>query len=256
MQPRRERQIELRHLGEKRVPVVGEAVLDLVLDPELREPDHRRLPQRQHLPVESRFELGGLVGGELHAVAPLQQARDLALAVEDALALHFGRMRGQHRAHQRIGEPGRHRRPVDAVRGDAIERIGDAAALRRRARERVRPAAPVLVDVLGDVGELREVAERADDVERRRDRQVVQQRGELRLHRRARRRRPRGGSGPRSAGSPRSARSRPRRSAPAARRPAGGRAGACPRAAAGPCRRRWCSGEPPSGQRCFVRHSG
>ena len=29
----------------------------------------------------------------------------LALAIEDALALDFGRMRGQHRAHQRVGEP-------------------------------------------------------------------------------------------------------------------------------------------------------
>ena len=55
------------------------------------------------------------------------------------------------------------------------------AALRRRTRERVRAAAPVLVDVLGDVGEVREVAERAHDVERLADRQTVQQSRRARL---------------------------------------------------------------------------
>ena len=55
---------------------------------------------------------------------------------------------------------------VDALRGDAIERVGDAPPLRRRAGERVRAPAPVLVDVLGDVREVREVAERANDMQR------------------------------------------------------------------------------------------
>ena len=107
----------------------------------------------------------------------MQQARDLALAVEDALALHFGRVRGQHRA-----TPARRRTtpPIAApsmpCARDALERVGELPALRRRAGERVRAAAAVLVHVLGDVGEVREVAERADDVERLRDRQVVEQR--------------------------------------------------------------------------------
>jgi Trp operon repressor len=42
-------------------------------------------------------------------------------------------------------------------------------------------AAPVLVHVLGDVDEMREVAERADDIERLRDGEVGQQRVELAL---------------------------------------------------------------------------
>ena len=128
---RGERQIELRHLGQKRVAVVREAVLDLVLDLELDEADHRRLPQGEHLPVESRLEFNRFVGGERHAVAPLQEPRDLALAIEDALALDFGRVRRQHRAHQRVGEPGLDPRAVDALLRDAIERVRDAAPLRR-----------------------------------------------------------------------------------------------------------------------------
>ncbi len=40
-------------------------------------------------------------------------------------------------------------------------------------------AAAVLVHVLGDVGEVREIAERAHDVERLRDRQRIEQRGQF-----------------------------------------------------------------------------
>jgi hypothetical protein len=114
----------------------------------------------------------------------LQQARDLALAIEDALALHFSRVGGEYRAHERVGEPRGESRLVDALAGDAIERVGEASALRRRARERMDPAAPILVDVLSDVDEVREVAEGADDIERLRDGEVVEQGDELPAHRR------------------------------------------------------------------------
>ena len=128
---RGERQIELRHFGEKRVAVIREAVLDLVFDLELDEADHRRLPQREHLPVESRLEFHRFVRRQRHAVAPLQEPRDLAFAIEDALALDFGRVRRQHGAHQRVGEPCLDPRAVDAFLRDAIERVRDAAPLRR-----------------------------------------------------------------------------------------------------------------------------
>ena len=48
----------------------------------------------------------------------------------------------------------------------------------------MRAPAPVLVHVFGDVGQMREIAERADDFERLRDRQLVEQAGELVLDRR------------------------------------------------------------------------
>ena len=137
--------------------------------------------KREHLPVESRLEFHRFVGGERHAVAPLQEPRDLAFAIEDALALDLGRVRRQHRAHQRVGEPCLDPRGVDAFLRDAIERVGDAAPLRRRAGERVAAAAPVLVHVLRDVDEMREVAERADDIERLRDGEVGEERVELPL---------------------------------------------------------------------------
>ena len=69
-----------------------------------------------------------------------------------------------------------------AFGADARQRVGQAAALRRRPGERVRAAPPVLVDVLGDVREVREVAERANHVERLRDRQRIEQRGEFGPH--------------------------------------------------------------------------
>jgi hypothetical protein len=94
-------------------------------------------------------------------------------------------VRGQHGAYKRIGEPRRDPLPVDAVVRDALQRIGKASPLRRRASQSVRPAAAVLVDVLGDVDEMREVAERADDVERLRDRKVGEERFEFLLDSRA-----------------------------------------------------------------------
>ena len=81
-----EREAQPRNRDQEGIAVIGEAVLDLVLHLELREPDHRRLPEREHLTIETGFELGDLLGRELHAVAPLQEPHDLALAVEDALA--------------------------------------------------------------------------------------------------------------------------------------------------------------------------
>ena len=182
VEARLERKVEARHLAQERVAIVGEAVVDLVLHLELREPDHRRLPQREHLPTESLLELARLVRREQDPVAPLQQPDDLALAIENALALDLGRVRGEHGAHPRVGEPRRQRRAIHALGGEAVERIGDASALRQRAGERVRAPAAILVHVLGEVREVREVAERAHHVQRLTDRQPVEQRRELGFH--------------------------------------------------------------------------
>ena len=62
-----------------------------------------------------------------------------------------------------------------ALRGNAVECVRDAPALRARARERVCAAPPILMHVLGEVRQVREVAERTDDVERLRDREPVEQ---------------------------------------------------------------------------------
>ena len=174
--------VDPRHLREERVAVVREAVVDLVGDLQLGQPQHRRLPQRQHLPVEARFPLGDFVGRQQRAIAPHQQARDLALAIEDALALDFGRVRRQHRRHQRLGEPVGERGGPDAGLREMRERRVDAAPLRWRAGQRVDAAAPVLVHVFREVREVRKIGKRAHDVERVGDRQVIEQRRQFGAH--------------------------------------------------------------------------
>ena len=174
-----ERCMQARDLDEERVAVIGEAVVDLVLHPQTGEPQHRRLPQLEHQDVQPEREVGGLVGRQRRAVAPGEQARNLAFDVEDGLALDLGRVRGQHRADQRVVEPARYRIEVDARSAQIYKRVGEIARPRGRSGERVRAPAPVLVDVLGNVGEMREVAEGAHDVQHLGDGQRIQQRGKL-----------------------------------------------------------------------------
>ena len=174
--------IQPGHLGQEGVAVVRQAVVDLVLHLQARQADHRRLPQLQDAALQPGLDRGSLVGGRRHPVAPIEQPRDRPLGVEDALALHLGRVRGQHRRDDGRIEPARDGGAVDAFGTDARQRVGQAAPLRRRTGQRVRAAPAVLVDILGEVGEVREIAERADDVERLPDRQRIEQRLELGPH--------------------------------------------------------------------------
>ena len=64
--------IKPRDLVEKRIPVVGDAVVDLVLHLQLGQPQHRGLPQREHLPIQPRLHGVLLVGRKRAAIAPLQ----------------------------------------------------------------------------------------------------------------------------------------------------------------------------------------
>jgi hypothetical protein len=101
-QPRRARQIEAhaqrllevgvepRQLRNEREPEIGERVHDLVGDGELGQAQHRGKPQPQHLGVQRAIPAG--------ARRLAEEPRDRALALENALALHLGRMRRQHRA--------------------------------------------------------------------------------------------------------------------------------------------------------------
>ena len=105
--------------------------------------------------------LGLLFGRELGAVALVEQARDLPLAVEDALPLHFGRVRGQHRAHLGAGKEIAQLRRVDAGAQRALQGQGQAAFARRGAGAGISARATDVVLVLGDVGQVREIAEGA-----------------------------------------------------------------------------------------------
>jgi hypothetical protein len=100
-----ERTVEPRDLVQKRVPVVREAVVDLVFHLQPRHAKHRRLPQLEHRRVQAECEFIRLVGRQRRPVPPRQQPRDLPLYVENALALDLGRVCRQHGAYSRVVEP-------------------------------------------------------------------------------------------------------------------------------------------------------
>ena len=110
----------------------------------------------------------------MHAVALGQQSRHLHFAVEHALAPHLGGMRGEHRAHQDGIEEGlqlraRHARRAQRARarprscpGPAPQRLG------------LRAHATDAVLVLGDIGQVRKVAEGAHHLDRALVREAVE----------------------------------------------------------------------------------
>ena len=100
------------------------------------------------------------------ALALVEEGGDLQFAGNRAFAPHFGRMGGQHRAHQRAVEEMQQRRAVEPRRAGAAERMAQRARPGRRAAHDMGAVAPGVVLVLRDVGEVREVGERAHDGER------------------------------------------------------------------------------------------
>ena len=141
--------------------VVRQRVLDLVGHRQLGIAQHARLPQ---LRDAGAHQLEVLVeralGDEIAALG--QQLGDGALGVEDALALHLGGVGGEHRRDEgpveRRGDVG------GAVVGvvQALERHRQRAVLQVALALVVR-ATPHVLAILGDVGQVREVAERPDD---------------------------------------------------------------------------------------------
>jgi hypothetical protein len=158
--------VHLRHLLEQREVVVAERLVDLVAQPQAREPQHRGLPEQQDLPPQRQLPRVALLADQHGAVGTREEPHDLALRVEHGLAAHLGRMRGDDGRHERVGQQLGDARPRDAVALQAIEREAQAAGLRRRARELVVPPAPRVVHVLGDVREQVEEDRRADRVQR------------------------------------------------------------------------------------------
>jgi hypothetical protein len=111
-----------------------------------------------------------LAGGAASAprpdvVARGQQLRDVALGVQDALALHFGRVGGQHRRHISCGQGLATVLRRDAGPAQARQRHVDAAFL-RVAGALVDGAAADVVAVFGQVGQVAEIGEGADHAHR------------------------------------------------------------------------------------------
>ena len=160
--------------------VVPQRLVDLVGQPQPRQPEQRGLPEGEHRPPELGRPLGIVDLPHRRAVALADELADLPLDVGDRLAAHLGRVRGDDGADERPGELPRDDvgRQVGLVQ--QLERGGEAALLRWRALAAVEPAAPLVVDVLGQVGQQREVAEGADDVVGRPDVEPGQPLRELR----------------------------------------------------------------------------
>lgn len=93
-----------RHLVEEGLRIVGQPVHDFVDDVELALPDHIGLPQGQDGPTETLLIGHDFVRRLLDPIADLQDAGDLDLAVQHALAPYLCRMSGQNRADERLGE--------------------------------------------------------------------------------------------------------------------------------------------------------
>jgi len=88
-------------------------------------------------------------------------------------------MRGEHGRDQRIAQELGHRLGPETGGGHPLERQLQRAVLRRRAGQLMRPVPAVVMQILGDAGELREVSEGADHRHRGRRRQPVQDRLQL-----------------------------------------------------------------------------
>ena len=174
-----DRAIEAGQLMEERVVVERERVRHLVDDLEFRLPQHIGAPQDQNRAPQAFFvqrELS-LVADE--PLALVQQFSDLKFARERALAPHFRRVGGKHRAHQRAIEEVGERRRLDAHLARALKRIGERSRTRRGAGHRMGAIAADVMLILRDVGEVREVAVCAHDRERLVGAETVQSRLEL-----------------------------------------------------------------------------
>ena len=165
--------IELGNLAQEGRLVIAQCVFDFVGHRQFGEAQQARLPQLHH----ARTDLG-LVGCEfarrqrvlgqgprLDFVALCHQPGDVALGVQDAFALHFGGVGGEHRRHITARQRLRHCLGADAGPAQARQRHLDAAFL-GVAGPFMDGAAPDVVAVLGQVGQVAEIGEGADDAHR------------------------------------------------------------------------------------------
>ena len=118
---------------------------------------------------------GVLFRRQLQPITLFDQGSDLAVIADQALALHFGRVRGEDRDDDGAGEKVGDGIGGDLAVGKPVEGMDETALARRRVGQIMGAAAPDMVLVLGDVGQLQEVAERTDDSLRRIARQWVEQ---------------------------------------------------------------------------------
>ena len=152
--------VELGNLAQEGRRVVGERVLDLVGHRELGVAQHARLPQLRDAGTQQRL-VACQFARRGQAVAFADQFGHRALGVEDALPLHLGGVGGQHRRDVGALQQRRHFGRSHAGFVQLVEAPGQLTAL-AVALALVVLAPAHMVAVLGQIGQVREVAESAD----------------------------------------------------------------------------------------------
>ena len=151
--------IKARNGAEERRPVVTERVLDLVAHREGAEAQQARLPQLGDADPQQRG-VGVAVASVEQGVARRQKVGDGEFRVQQAFALHFGGMRGEHRRHpsvlQHLGDPvGR-----DPGFRHPLKGPHQRSRLGRRVGLLIVKGTPAqVVPIFGDVGQVGKVAE-------------------------------------------------------------------------------------------------
>ena len=153
--------VQARNLAQEGAGVIAERVLDLVFHRQALEADHAGLPQLGDAGADQGLVLFQLALG-VQLVALGDQFGNGPLGIQNAFALHFGRVGRQY---------GRDPRLFQGL-GDVLgAQVGGVQTLQRQAERAfllvalafVEMAAPHMVAVFGQVGQVREIAEGADD---------------------------------------------------------------------------------------------
>ena len=152
--------VELRDLLEQRELVVAQADVNLVFEARARDADEGGLPQQGHAQLHLALDRLGVRTG----VKLAEQAFDACLGVEDGAPARLGGVRGEHRRDLRAGDQF----------GDPICAHPTVVQVRERVAQRHRGGDLLVVQVLDEVGQQREVAKRAGDQVHVRDVQLAE----------------------------------------------------------------------------------
>ena len=152
--------IQTRDLAQKSGLVVAQRILDLIGDRQARGAQHAGLPQLGHACAQQRLVVAELTCGA-ETIARSDQLRHGVLGIENTLALHLGRVRGQHRRDMRAVQDAHDVSGTHIGLGQTLEAEGQRTFLQMTFAF-VMLAAAYVVAIFGDVGEMGEVAEGTD----------------------------------------------------------------------------------------------
>ncbi|MDT4852307.1 hypothetical protein FQZ97_865320 [compost metagenome] len=164
--------VDARDLRQEGGLVIAQCVFDFVGHGELGETQQARLPELRHAGAQLGFEVGVLARQQLLTFG--QQVGDGALGIQNALALHLGGVRGEHRRDVGRSQRAHHVGRRDAGLFQSLQRQGQAALL-QIASAVVHRATADVVAVFGQVGQVAEVGESADHAHRLLAREAFEQ---------------------------------------------------------------------------------